>query len=62
VNKPVIVTNTTRRRHPVALMLVAFAAGMTLASFNANHVDLGEVITALGTVLITKYLAGGPTS
>jgi hypothetical protein len=60
VNKPVIVTNTTRRKHPIALMVVAFSAGMLLASFNANHVDLGEVLTALGTVAVTRWLAGGP--
>jgi hypothetical protein len=60
MQKPVIVSNTTRRKHPIALMVVAFSAGMLLASFNANHVDVGEVITALGTVAVTKWLAGGP--
>jgi hypothetical protein len=61
MQKPVIVSNTTRRKHPVVLMVVAFSAGMLLASFNANHVDVGEVITALGTVAVTRWLAGGPT-
>lgn len=60
MEKPVIVSNQTRRKHPLALMVVAFSAGMLLASFNASHVDLGEVITALGTVAVTKWLAGGP--
>lgn len=62
MQKPVIVTNATRRNHPVILMVIAFSAGMILASFNASHVDAGEVLTALGTVAVTRWLAGGPSA
>lgn len=61
MKKPVVVRNATRRNHPLALMAVAFGAGMVISSFTATHVDAGEVLTALGTVAITRWLAGGPS-